>query len=97
MLATLRVDLKEAHLVSRREFLQQDDYRLCGLFKEGQIVGVARVVLYPHIGDGRNCWIYVRATHPAQHAKGFGPRLMRFMAGWVKEQGCARLCVHTRL
>ncbi|NDC38054.1 MAG: GNAT family N-acetyltransferase [Proteobacteria bacterium] len=96
VLATLRTSLEESEFLRRRESLQRDGYRLFGLIHEGKIVAVAGADLYPHVTKGRNCWVHDLATHPEQRSKGYGSRLMRYLESWAKEQGCARLCVHTR-
>ena len=97
VLNTLRKDLTELEFLLRRTRLIYDGYHLFGLRSEGGIVAVASVAFYPHVTKEKNCWVHDLATLESERSKGFGARLMRGLEAWAKAQGCAPLCVDTRL
>lgn len=97
VLQTLRTSLTEEEFLKRRESMLTDGYHLFGLTHQGKLVAVASADLYPHITKDKNCWVHDLATAESERSKGFGAKLMRHLEQWAKDQGCSRLCVHTRL
>lgn len=74
-----------------------DGYELFGLSSEGTLVSVAGLVFHAHVVRGSDCQLCDLATLEAERSKGFGRELVRFVARYAKDRGCARVCVHTFL
>lgn len=96
VLAELRKDLTLAGFLFQRQPLLSSGYRLFALFKDGEIVSVAGIVIHPHVTRQKDFWVHDLVTAEHARSKGYGLELMRFLEQLAADNGCTRLCVHTR-
>lgn len=94
---SLRPDLSCDDFLNSRAELIKNGYRLFGLTVDKEIVCACGLVIYPHVVRKRDCWIYDLATLPSKRSQGFGKEMLKFVEQLAKEQGCSRICLHTRL
>lgn len=65
-----------------------EEYHLFGGFVEGELVGVAGVLLNQHLHHSRHAWLYDLVVNERQRTQGYGTELVEFVEKWADESGC---------
>lgn len=79
------------------EWTGDDDYRLFGGFVEGELVGVAGVLVRRVLHHARHAWLYDLVVDEPQRGNGYGTSLLEFVERWADEQGCAYVALASPL
>ncbi len=70
------------------EWTADDEYNLFGGFVEGELVGVAGVLIKDVLHHARHAWLYDLVVDEPQRAAGYGTLLVEFVEQWADERGC---------
>jgi GNAT superfamily N-acetyltransferase len=70
------------------EWTGDEDYRLFGRFVEGELVGVAGLLMTNQLHHIRHAWLYDLVVDGARRGQGHGSALVDFAEHWAKERGC---------
>lgn len=70
------------------EWTADEDYHLFGGFVEGEIVGVAGVLVTTVLHHTRHAWLYDLVVTDSQRKRGYGTSLVEFVEKWAAERGC---------
>ncbi len=89
----LRTHLSEDEFVATVGAMRPEGYRLLALFNEGRAVALAGVAVLTNLYHGRHVWVYDLVTDEAARSRGHGARLLAWVEGFAREQGCARVAL----
>lgn len=70
------------------EWTADEEYHLFGGFVEGEIVGVAGVLVIHVLHHTRHAWFYDLVVDESQREHGYGTSLIEFVEEWAVERGC---------
>lgn len=70
-----------------------DDYHLFGGFVDGELVGVAGVLVTDMLHHVRHAWLYDLVVDKARRAEGHGTALVKFVEEWATEKGCEHVAL----
>lgn len=70
------------------EWTGEDDYYLLGGFVEGELVGVAGVLLRHILHHARHAWVYDLVIDEPQRGEGYGSALVEHVERWAAERNC---------
>lgn len=70
------------------EWTGEDDYHLFGGFVDGEIVGVAGVLVQHVLHHARHAWLYDLVVDEPRRSEGYGSELIEFVENWADERGC---------
>jgi GNAT superfamily N-acetyltransferase len=65
-----------------------DEYHLFGGFVDGELVGVAGVLVAHHLHHARHAWLYDLVVDETRREEGYGTALVEFVEGWAEEWDC---------
>ena len=74
------------------EWTREDDYHLLGGFVDGELVGVAGVLLRHILHHARHAWLYDLVVNEPQRGRGYGSALVEHVEEWATERERLRLC-----
>jgi len=74
-----------------------DDYHLFGGFVEGELVGVAGVLVTCLLHHARHAWLYDLVVDEARREEGYGTALVAFVEEWARERGCESVALASPL
>lgn len=66
-----------------------DHYRLFGGHVDGQLIGVAGVVVQDFLHHRKHAWLYDLVVDEPHRERGYGSALVEFVEEWAEDQGCA--------
>jgi GNAT superfamily N-acetyltransferase len=66
----------------------EPDYHLFGGFEDGDLVGVAGVLVARHLHHARHAWLYDLVADDARRRAGRGTALVEFVERWAAERDC---------
>jgi GNAT superfamily N-acetyltransferase len=75
----------------------EDSYHLFGASVDGDIVGVAGVVLATHLHHASQAWLYDLVVDEARRENGYGTELLEFVEQWADEQNCEAVALASPL
>lgn len=67
----------------------EEEYRLFGRFDDGDLVGVAGVLVTGVLHHARHAWLYDLVIDEPHREAGHGTALIEFVETWAEEKGCA--------
>ena len=70
------------------EWVHKDDYHLFGRLDDGEIVGVAGVLVAGLLHHTQHAWLYDLVVEESRRDEGHGTALVNFVEQWASEQGC---------
>ncbi len=70
------------------EWTGDPEYHLFGGFVEGEMVGVAGVLVKNVLHHSRHAWLYDLVVDESERGHGYGSSLVEFVEGWAEERGC---------
>jgi GNAT superfamily N-acetyltransferase len=70
------------------EWTADPEYHLFGGFVEGEIVGVAGVLVRHVLHHTRHAWLYDLVVDESRRERGYGGALVEFVEDWADERGC---------
>lgn len=70
-----------------------DDYHLFGGHVDGELVGVAGVVLTNVLHHARHAWLYDLVVDEAHRGEGYGTELVNFVEEWAAARDCERVAL----
>jgi GNAT superfamily N-acetyltransferase len=79
------------------EWAGNDDYHLFGGFVDGELVGVAGVLVTQMLHHVRHAWLYDLVVDDARRADGHGTALVEFVEDWATENGCEHVALASPL
>lgn len=65
-----------------------DDYHLFGGFVDGDLVGVAGVLVRSVLHHARHAWLYDLVVDASERGQGYGTALVAFVEEWADERDC---------
>ncbi len=83
----------EAEPMSVLEWTGADEYHLFGGHVDGELVGVAGVLVTELLHHETNAWLYDLVVDEARRGEGHGSRLVEFVEDWAAERGCKRVAL----
>lgn len=93
-LQTLRPNLKRESFLASRLFLRAQNFHLCGLFEDTEVVCAASYVLQPHIERGTEFWVHDFATIESKQKQGYGVRMAQHLREIAASEKCSRVMLH---
>jgi GNAT superfamily N-acetyltransferase len=66
----------------------EEKYHLFGGFVDGELLGVAGVVIQQVLHHRRHAWLYDLVVDESQREEGYGTELIRFVEQWATENEC---------
>ncbi|MCT9094944.1 GNAT family N-acetyltransferase [Haloarchaeobius sp. HME9146] len=75
----------------------EDDYHLFGQFVDGELVGVAGVLVRQVLHHDRHAWLYDLVVDEAHRGAGHGTALVEFVEDWAREQDCEHVALASPL
>lgn len=66
----------------------RDDYRLFGGYTDGELVGVAGVLVRDVLHHARHAWLYDLVVDEPERRRGVGAELVRYVEEWAATNGC---------
>jgi len=79
------------------EWTADDDYHLFGGFVEGELVGVAGVLVKGMLHHARHAWLYDLVVDEARREEGYGTALLEFVEEWAEKWGCESVALASPL
>lgn len=79
------------------EWTADDEYHLFGGFVEGELVGVAGVLVKHVLHHTRHAWLYDLVVHESHREQGYGTRLVEFVEDWADTRGCESVALASPL
>lgn len=73
------------------------DYRLFGGFTEGELIGVAGVLVKNLLHHIQHAWLYDLVVDQARRGEGHGTDLVEFVEDWAEERGCESVALASPL
>ena len=70
------------------EWVHEDDYYLFGRIDDGEIVGVAGVLVAGLLHHSQHAWLYDLVVGESRRNEGHGTALVNFVEQWATERGC---------
>ncbi|RBI64084.1 GNAT family N-acetyltransferase [halophilic archaeon] len=70
------------------EWTGDDEYRLFGGFVDGELVGVAGVLVAGVLHHARHAWLYDLVVDEPRRGEGHGSALVAFVERWADERNC---------
>ncbi|WP_435320017.1 GNAT family N-acetyltransferase [Haloarchaeobius sp. TZWSO28] len=71
----------------------EDDYHLFGGFVDGELVGVAGVLVRQVLHHARHAWLYDLVVDDAHRNAGHGTALVEHVEDWAREQDCEHVAL----
>ncbi|NLV11447.1 GNAT family N-acetyltransferase [Halomicrobium mukohataei] len=71
-----------------REFRDEADYRLFGLYDDDRLVAVAGVSLQRVLHHRRHVWIHDLVVDDELRGQGYGAELLDWIEDWGEDEGC---------
>jgi hypothetical protein len=81
IMAQLRTDLTPERYEELLSYMQEEGYRMCGVFDDGRIVAVAGYAIMHNLYNQRHLWIYDLVTEASLRSRGYGNALKDFSLG----------------
>lgn len=75
----------------------EDEYHLFGGFVEGELVGVAGVLVKDVLHHSRHAWFYDLVVDEAHRGHGHGTSLVEFVEEWAAERDCESVALASPL
>ncbi len=85
ILGQLWTDADDAEIRSWRE---EGDYRLFGLFADGDLAAVAGVSIQRVLHHARHLWIHDFVVAETHRGEGYGQALLTWLEEWADERDC---------
>ncbi|GGN96382.1 GNAT family N-acetyltransferase [Haloarcula pellucida] len=79
------------------EWTADDDYHLFGGFVDGELVGVAGVLVKHVLHHARHAWLYDLVVDEPQRTEGYGTSLVEFVEQWATDKGCEYIALASPL
>lgn len=79
------------------EWTGEDGYHLFGGFVEGELVGVAGVLVEAVLHHARHAWFYDLVVDEAHRGHGYGTELVEFVEEWAAERDCEHVALASPL
>ncbi|RQH03053.1 GNAT family N-acetyltransferase [Natrarchaeobius oligotrophus] len=79
------------------EWTGEDDYRLFGRFDDGELVGVAGVLVRDVLHHARHAWLYDLVVAESRRGEGHGSALVSFVESWADEHDCEHVALASPL
>ncbi|KAB1198535.1 MULTISPECIES: GNAT family N-acetyltransferase [Haloferax] len=70
------------------EWIGDDEYSLFGGFVDGELVGVAGVLVTHLLHHSRHAWLYDLVVDESHRSEGYGTLLVEFIEQWADEREC---------
>ena len=65
-----------------------DDYTLFGRFEDGELVGVAGVLVREVLHHARHAWLYDLVVDESARGRGHGAALVDHVESWARDRDC---------
>ena len=91
VMAQLRPHLVEADFLARVRDMQRDGFQLAYVEDEGAVTAVAGYRFYDKLFSGRNLYVDDLVTDSSRRSRGYGARLLRWLADTARARGCVQL------
>lgn len=75
----------------------EDDYHCLGAFADGDLVGVAGVLVRDVLHHERHAWLYDLIVDEQRRGEGHGTALVEFVEDWARERDCKRVALASPL
>ena len=79
------------------EWTGDDDYHLFGGFVDGNLVGVAGVLVGEFLHHARHAWLYDLVVDEPHRCEGCGTELVRYVETWASDRDCEYLALASPL
>jgi GNAT superfamily N-acetyltransferase len=89
VMSQLRTTLTAEEFVARVELQQSEGYRLAYLEHDGVVAALAGFRVMNVLWSGRTMYVDDLVTDAAQRSRGFGERMIRWLAELARAEGCA--------
>jgi GNAT superfamily N-acetyltransferase len=96
VLQVLRPQLNINDFVARRDTLTGDGYKFVALVSGNKYLSVASYTISPHTMYGRELLVHDMATAVEESGKGYGSRVLEYLAEVAEKTKCWRIFVHTK-
>lgn len=70
------------------EWTGDGEYHLFGGFVDGELVGVAGILVTHVVHHARHAWLYDLVVDDSHREEGYGTRLVEFVEEWANERNC---------
>lgn len=80
-----------------RDWADEDDYRLFGLYENGTLVAVVGLSVQRVLHHTKHAWLHDFVVDEARRSEGYGTRLLSFTEEWAREHGCEYVALAGRL
>jgi len=74
-----------------------DDYHLFGRFVDGELVGVAGVLVRDVLHHSRHAWLYDLVVDEPRRGAGHGTALLEHVEAWATERDCESIALASPL
>ena len=79
------------------EWTGEDEYHLFGGFVDGDLVGVAGVLVANHLHHARHAWLYDLVVDEPRRGEGYGTDLVEFVESWAADRDCESVALASPL
>lgn len=66
----------------------ESDYRLFAMRENGEIRGLAGVVIQTNLYHGKHAWVHDLVVDEPYRGEGYGGRLLEWIEAWAEERSC---------
>ncbi|MFT9846332.1 GNAT family N-acetyltransferase [Aneurinibacillus sp. REN35] len=84
----LRTELQEDEFITIMRQMKEEGYRLFALYEQDEIVTLAGIAVLHNMYYGKHIWVHELVTKADKRSKGYGEKMLHFLASWGEEQGC---------
>lgn len=97
VMSELRKNLSQEEYLAYLTAMQKEGYCLFSLYKDTKIVSLAGVSILTNFYYGRHVWVFDLVTTEVERSKGYGEKLLSYIEGWAKENGCKTVALSSGL
>ncbi len=89
VLDQLRPVGEEAFPQLLQQMRAESDYQLFALREDGEIRGLAGVVVQTNLYHGKHAWVHDLVVDEPYRGQGYGGRLLEWVSEWADERDCS--------
>lgn len=93
----LRTNLSEKEFYGLLEEMQTKGYKLFAIKDKDTLVCLAGAAVQSNLYYGKHLWIYDLVTKIEHRSKNYGTKMLLFLEGFAKENGCRNIALSSGL